>query len=138
MDKFYQKFLRLGISLAPIGIETREDDTAYFCTPKDASVIGWTGVDGIHYCYVQGFGNMIFAVSPMNGAPDCVHPIAENFEILLRLLLACGDAAALEQSWQWDEDQFNTFLAENPPTEEVRAVLSEISGKLNLSPMENS
>lgn len=81
---------------------------------------------------------MIFAVSPMNGAPDCVHPIAENFEILLRLLLACGDAAALEHSWQWNEDQFNTFLAENPPTEEMKTVLSEIRGKLNLSPMENS
>ncbi len=99
MDKFYQKFLRLGVSLAPLGIETREDNTSYFCTPKGASIIGWAGVDGIHYCRVHGFGNMIFAVSPMNSAPTYVHPIAENFEALLRLLLVCGNAAALEQAW---------------------------------------
>lgn len=137
MDKFYQKFLRLGISLASLGIETREENTAYFCTPKGASIIGWAGVDGIHYCCARGFGNMIFAVNPMNSAPDYVHPIAEDFETLLRLLLVCGDAAALEQSWQWNEEQFSSFLTENPPTNEMKALLSEIGKKLNLSQMEN-
>ncbi len=137
MDKTYNAFLKLGISLTPLGIETREDNTAYFCTPKGASIIGWAGVDGIHYCRIRGFGDMIFAVSPMNGSPNYVHPIAENFEILLRLLLACGDAAALEQAWQWSEARFNEFLAENPPTEDASTVIGEIAEKLNLSPMEN-
>lgn len=67
--KKYQKFLRLGISLASIGIETRNDETLYFCTPKGASLIGWAGVDGIHYCFIRGFGEMVFAVSPHEYCP---------------------------------------------------------------------
>ena len=35
--KIYKKLLRHGISLAPIGIETRNDEILYFCTPKGAS-----------------------------------------------------------------------------------------------------
>lgn len=85
--KTYQKFLRLGISLASVGIETRNEAPSYFCTPKDASLIGWAGIDGIHYCFIRGFGEMVFAVSPMNTAPDFVHPPAESFTDFLRLRL---------------------------------------------------
>lgn len=137
MNRAFQSFLQLGINLAPIGIEVREENAPYFCTPKGASILGWGGVDGIHYCRIRGFGSMIFAVSPMNPAPDYVHPIAEDLEALLRLLLACGDAAVLEQAWQGTEDQFNVFLQKNPPTDERKAVFSEIGRKWNLSPMEN-
>lgn len=137
MDKTFQAFLKRGINLASVGIEVREDNTPYFCTPKGASIFGWAGVDGIHYCFIRGFGNTIFAVSPMNVAPDYVHPIAEDFKTLLRLLLVCKDAAALEQAWQWTEEEFNAFLAENPPTEEGEAVLKEIAEKMRLSPIEN-
>lgn len=77
-------------------MERRTENTAYFCTPKGAAIIGWAGVDGIHYCFVDGFGETVFAVSPMN-VGDYVHPVARNFEDLLRLLLSCVDMAALEQ-----------------------------------------
>ena len=127
MDKTFEKFLRSGIDLSSIGIERREDNASYFCTPKGASIFGWAGVDGIHYCFVRGFGGMVFAVSPMNSAPDFVHPIARDFADFLRLILACGDAAALEQAWMWDEAQFAAFLQENPPTREQKAVLEEIA-----------
>ena len=110
MDKTFEKFLRSGIDLSLIGIERREDNASYFCTPKGASIFGWAGVDGIHYCFVRGFGGMVFAVSPMNSAQDFVHPIARDFADFLRLLLACGDAAALEQAWMWNEAQFAAFL----------------------------
>lgn len=95
MDKTFEKFLRSGIDLSLIGIERREDNASYFCTPKGASIFGWAGVDGIHYCFVRGFGGMVFAVSPMNSAPDFVHPIARDFEDFLRLLLACGDVSSI-------------------------------------------
>ena len=108
--KAYQEFLQLSISLASVGIETRNDETSYFCTPNGASIIGWAGVDGIHYCFIRGFGEMDFAVSPMNTAPDFVHPLAKDFTDFLRLLLACGDATVLEQAWMWDKAQFDTFL----------------------------
>lgn len=134
--KTYQKFLRHGIRLASIGIETRNDEPLYFCTPKGASLIGWAGVDGIHYCFIRGFGEMVFAVSPMNPAPDYVHPLAKDFTDFLRLLLACGDASALEQAWMWEKAQFETFLKENPATEEQKEILAEIAEKMNLTAME--
>ena len=93
MDRTFQKFLRSGLDLAPLGVERREENLPYFCTPKGAAIFGWAGVDGIHYCFIRGFGGMVFAVSPMNAAPDCVHPLARDFADFLRLLLACGDAA---------------------------------------------
>lgn len=135
MEK-YQKFLRFGIGLASVGINTRDDESRYFCTPKGAFLIGWGGVDGIHYCFLRGFGEMVFAVSPMNTAPDYVHPLAQNFTDFLRLLLACGDAAVLEQAWMWDKTQFETFLKENSTTGEQKEVLDEIAEKMKLTAME--
>lgn len=60
---------------------------------------------------------MVFSVSPMNTSPDYVHPVAENFTDFLRLILACGDVAAVEQAWMWNEAQFEAFLNENPTTQ---------------------
>ncbi len=48
----------------------------------------------------------------MNSAPDFVHPLANNFEDFLRLLLACSDSAALEQAWMWDKAQFEAFAGQ--------------------------
>ena len=132
----YQKFLRLGISLASVGIESGNDDVLYFCTPKGASIIGWAGIDGIHYCFIRGFGEVVFAVSPMNTAPDFVHPLAENFTDFLRLLLACGDAAVLEQAWMWEKVQFESYLEENPVTENQKETLAEIAEKMKLTAIE--
>ena len=136
MAAFYQKFLRKHLDLSPLSVMRREDNDPYFCTPKGASIFGWAGVDGIHFCFVRGFGETVFAVSPMNGGRDCVHVIARDFSDFLRLLLATGDSAALEQAWQWDEAQFDAFLAENPPTDEQKAVLSQITTVFSLTPME--
>mgnify|MGYP007079133044 CR=1 FL=1 len=136
MAAFYQKFLRRHLDLSSLSVMRREDNDPYFCTPKGASIFGWAGVDGIHFCFVRGFGETVFAVSPMNGGRDCVHVIARDFSDFLRLLLATGDSAALEQAWQWDEAQFDAFLAENPPTDEQKAVLSQISTVFSLTPME--
>ena len=135
MGKFYQRFLKTGIDLLPLGIFRRDTDEVYFCTPKGASVIGWTGCDGIHYCFVRGFGEKVFAVSPMNGGSDCVHPVAENFEDFLRLLMACGGESAIEQAWQWCREQFVAFLQENQPSDEAKAVSALIAEKLGLEPM---
>lgn len=137
MDKTFRKFLQSGIDLSPAGVEQTEDNYPYFCTPKGANIFGWAGVDGIHFCFVRGFGGTVFAVSPMNCAPDFVHPIARDFADFLRLLSACGSTAALEQAWSWDEARFEAFLRENPPTPEQQQVISEIEAKMKLTPMEH-
>ena len=111
----YEAFLQAGISLAPLGLEAGDRHSGYFCTPLGAEVIGWEGVDGIHCCFVEGFGEMVFAVNPMGLPGEWVHPIARDFEELLRLLLSCGHLAALEQAHGWDREQFDPFLKDDPP-----------------------
>ncbi len=136
MDKIFQKFLRSNIDLSSVGVECREENLTYFCTPKGASSFGWAGADGIHFCFIRGFGSMVFVVNPMNTAKKYVHPLADNFEDFLRLLLACGDAAAMEQVWMWDEKQFEAFLQKNLPAKDQQQILGEVSLKMGLMPME--
>ncbi|MBQ3136948.1 MAG: hypothetical protein IJB74_05630 [Clostridia bacterium] len=127
-------FKKTKIDLSLLGFDMNGDFELYYCTPKKAKILASSGVDGIHFCTVPQFGEMIFAVSPMNFG-DCVHPVARSFEDLLRLLLSCGDIAALEQCYAWDEEQYKAFLSDCPPTEKQRAVLNEIKDKCSLEPM---
>lgn len=136
MGSCFQDFLQTKIDLAPLGVCHRQDNEPYFCTPEGAEIFGWAGVDGIHYCFLPEYGETVFAVSPMNDPGTYVHPVAADFRDFLRLLLSCGDAGALEQSWQWNEKQFQQFLKENPPTDAQKAPLSRIAQALNLAPME--
>ena len=132
----YTEFKRMHIDLGALGAEGGRNAVRYTCTPKGAKIFGWAGVDGIHFCTVKGYGETIFSVSPMNPGQDCVQPLARDMGDFLRLLLACGDTAALEQAWMWTEAQFEEYLREYPPTDEQRAVMREIEEKCGLTPME--
>lgn len=132
----YQQFKRMDIDHSLIGLEQRKKSELYYCTPENAEIIGWAGVDGIHYCTIPRFGEMVFAVSPMNFG-DCVHPIAYSFRDLLCLLLSCGDMAVLEQCHAWDRKQYNAFLKECPITEEQQAVLDKLKTELKLKPIKD-
>lgn len=125
-----------GIDLLALGIESRPDADPYFCTPEGARIFGWAGVDGVHYCFVQGFGEMVFAVIPIAGPGGYVRPLARDFTDFLRLLLSCGDAAILDQAGLWSQAQFDTALREAPPTPEQQAVLKAIASRFSLTPME--
>ena len=133
----YQKFKELNIDLSAIGLEQRDTSSDYFCTPKGAKAIGWAGVDGIHYCFVKGFDEIVFAISPMNLIGEQVHPIARSFEDMLSLLLACGSMDAIEQAYMWDEAAFDRYIQENQPGEVQSAAMAEIKEQLGIEPMEN-
>lgn len=132
----YQKFKKLKIDFSAIEFEQAGDDDKYFCTPIGARIIGRSGVDGIHYCFVRGQGEMVFSVNPSNEVGRNVFPIANTFEELLSLLLACGSMAAIEQAHMWDEEQFEDFVAENQPTPAQLAVFDVLRDKLGITPME--
>lgn len=134
---FYERYKKLDIDFSQLGLEPGDTRSDYFCTPKGAKVIGWEGVDGIHYCFIKGFGDMVFAVNPSNLPGDHVHPLARSFEDFLRLLLACGGTAALEQAHLWDRAQFDAFVEEYPPTSGQQAVLDVLREKLSLAPMDD-
>lgn len=93
-------------------------------------------MDGIHYCFVRGQGEVVFAVNPSNVVGQNVYPVAATFEELLKLLLACGSMAAIEQAHMWDEEQFEEFVAENPPTPAQCAVFDVLRDKLGITPAE--
>lgn len=128
MDATYRQFLERGLDLSPLGIIRYDDlsDPNYFCTPAGAEIIGWSGGDGIHYCFLEDFGDMVFAVSPMNLPGDYVHPLARNFSDFLRLLLSCGNADILEQTFLLDEQGFSAYSAEILITPEQQSVLDAI------------
>lgn len=130
-------FNKTGIDLSPLGFVQCENYEHYYCTPKNAHIIASSGIDGIHYCTVPCFGDIIFAVSPMNFR-ECVHPIARSFEDLLRLLLSCGDIAALEQCYAWDKEQYKAFLVDCPVTQQQQLILDEIRSRCGLEPMSDA
>ena len=133
----YERCCRLELDLAQIGLERGDSRGGYFCDPVGAEAIGWAGVDGIHFCFVEGFGETVFAVSPANGPGDYVHPLARSFEDFLRLVLACGGVDALEQAWMWNRGEFNAYLETYPPGPEQRAVLDGLRETLGLAPMDD-
>ena len=131
----YADVSRRKLDLSPLGLEKGSKTSSYFCTPRGARIYGWEGTDGVHYCSVKALGQMVFSVNRMAEQGHYVHPAAEEFEDFLRLLLACGHTAAIEQICFWDQQQFDRFLKENPITPEQRQVIDQLSFKLGLTPM---
>lgn len=131
----YEKYKKLNIDGSQIGLERGSEIEGYFCTPKGARVIGWD--NGIHYCFIRGYGKMVFAVNPETGADKYVYPLAESFEDFLRLILACGHTAPVEQIIMWTEEQFKEFLTSdyNAFMQGQQEVLDTITEKLKLEPM---
>lgn len=132
----YQKFKRLKIDFSAIEFEQADNTDCHFCTPIGARIIGRADVDGIHYCFVRGQGEMLFAINPSNEVGRNAYPIANTFEEFLSLLLSCGSMAAIEQAHWWDEEQFEEFVAENQPTPAQQAVFDVLRDKLGITPME--
>lgn len=114
---YYQTFQAKNIDLSPLGVNPGEE-YPYFCTPVGAKIIGWAGVDGIHYIFIRGFGDMVFSVSPMNGYGDYVHPISRSFKDFLALLAALGDASVLDQACHLAKDDFDKLAQEAQPRED--------------------
>ena len=92
----FQRYETLGLDGSWISLEKGDAKGGCFCTPKGARVIGWE--DGVHYCFIRGYGETVFAVNPESCTEEYVYPLAANFRDFLRLLLSCGAAAAIEHA----------------------------------------
>ena len=69
-----EKFQNLDADLSLIGLEKGDSEGGYFCTPVGAEVIGWE-CEGIHYCFIEGFGETVFAVNPETAEEHYVRPL---------------------------------------------------------------
>ena len=128
MSTLYEKFQSLKVDTAYIGL-AHEENTPYFCTPIGATIIGWD--NGIHYIFISGFGEMVFAVNPDTCCDYYVYPLAKNFLDFLSLILTTRGTNTLQQIILWDKQQYLDFITS--PNEcaytskkEVTEVLEEI------------
>lgn len=132
----YEAYKNKEIDLSAFGLGRCDNDYTYFCTPVGADVFAAPGIDGIHYCMIAGFGEMVFAISPSNCPGEYVHPIARNFDDFLRLLLVCDGDAAIEQCWQWSQEQFDQFMGEQEVLSETKEAAMRLMELTGLEPME--
>ena len=132
----YEKYCQLDIDGRWIGLEKSDMCVEYFCTPLNAIVIGWE--NSIHYCFIKGYRDMVFAVNPETCVDKYVYPLAANFKEFLRLILACGSTTAVEQIIGWSKKQFEEFLLSdnNKIFPEQAKVLKIVAEELKLQPME--
>lgn len=134
--KNYEAYKNKEFDLSAFGLNRCGEDDTYFCTPVGADVFAAPGVDGIHYCMVEGFEDMVFAVSPMNCPGEYVHPVAKSFDDFLRLLFVCDGDAAIEQCWQWSQEQFDLFMGEQEVLPETKEAAMRLAERTGLEPME--
>jgi hypothetical protein len=138
MDLLYEKYKNLKIDGSWIGLEAGAQ-TPYFCTPIGAEIIGWD--NGIHYCFIKGFGDMVFCVNPEPCCDYNVYPIARNFCDFLGLILATGNTNTLQQIIWWDKKRFEDFVNSTEEQEyrvrpEVQGVLSTIRKGIDITPID--
>ena len=137
MSTVFEQYKALDIDGSLISLERIEKITPYFCYPTNATAIGFEGC--IMYCFIEGYGETVFAANPESGTDAYVYPLARNFRDFLRLILACGSANPIEQIVWMDKTSFEQYLnrEEADRSEARKALLREIAGKLNILPMEN-
>ena len=138
MNPLYEKYKNLKIDGSWIGLEAGAQ-TPYFCTPIGAEIIGWD--NGIHYCFIKGFGDMVFCVNPEPCCDYNVYPIARNFCDFLGLILATGNTNTLQQIIWWDKKRFEDFVNSTEEQEyrvrpEVQGVLSTIRKGIDITPID--
>lgn len=139
MSTLYDEYKKLKVDGTWIGLEFGED-SMYFCTPIGATVIGWD--NGIHYCFIEEFGDIVFCVNPETCCDHYVYPIARNFCDFLGLILSTGNTNTLQQIIWWDKQMFENFVNE-PENQayvtrpEVTDVLNKIHKELRIVPIEN-
>ncbi len=123
------EFLASRCDLSALGFFKCDEAGEYFCDPVGARVIGRCGVDGVHFCTVDGLGEYVFVVDPTGGAVGgggYVRAAARTFSEFLGLLLACRDTAAISQADGWDRAEFESFVSEIGSTAETEAALARI------------
>lgn len=133
----FKKFRSLNFPKSVIGLEWSGNDTAYFCTPIGAKIIGCLGVDGIHFCFIPSIsGDMAFVVSPVACGQNYVEPIANTFEEFLSFVSFCKDASPLEQISYINDKQFLELLKSEEIVKnlEKETALKVLSESLNISP----
>lgn len=139
MKTLYERYkaLKINENGSLICLEQVEEVYPYFCYPTNAKAIGFEG--SIMYCFIESYGEMVFACNPDTCADTYVYPLARNFEDFLKLILACGSTNPIEQIVWMSREQFEKHIQEELEirTKEQAALLFHLETELGISPMDN-
>lgn len=140
LSSLYDRFKKLSFDGSWIGLENSDEIGGYFCTPIGATVIGWD--NGIHYCFIEGFDDVVFCVNPETCCDHYVYPLAVNFADFLRLLIAMKNTNTMQQVILWDKQAYTDFVQspyeiEYAARKEVNDTIEVIRAELGIEPMEN-
>ena len=108
MNECYERYRKLHMDGSYIGLEKGDEIGGYFCTPVGAEIIGWD--NGIHYCFIDGFGEAVFCVNPDTCCDYYVYPLARTFTEFLRLILATKNTNVMQQVILWDKQAYDAFI----------------------------
>lgn len=135
--ELYARYCRLNADFSWLGLGYKEPHQ-YFCTPVGAEIIGWD--EALHYCFIPGFGEMVFAVNPENFGGEYVYPLAETFRDFLGLILTAGGTNPLQQIILFDEAAYESFVSSPDEVaytqrEEAQEVLALLQRELGVEPI---
>lgn len=138
MNTVFEQYKALEIDESLISLEQLDDIQPYFCYPKNAKAIGFEGC--IMYCFIEGYGETVFASNPESCADINVYPLAKNFHDFISLILACGSANPIEQIVWMNKHQFEQHLQDEKETRttEQKELLALLEKELHIAAMENS
>ena len=137
MNSLFEKYKKLPIDGGLIALEQRERIEPFFCYPKNAIPIGFEGC--IMFCFIEGYGEMVFASNPESCTGQFVYPLSSSFADFICLILACGSANPIEQIIWMDKEKFELHLYEEKKAQTIQQknLLLLLEQELNLKPMKN-
>ncbi len=134
----FERYEQLNINTSLIGLE-KTNSSGYFCDPIGARIFAGLGVDGVHFCFIDGFKEMVFSIDPFAYDNQSVNPLAYTFEDFLGLVLSCKNSNLPELIYNLSREEFDNQLkkALNDPfeKEETEAVLAIIQAELKITPI---
>lgn len=135
MFELYEKYISLHIDGKLICLEHSDCTDTYFCYPKNTKAIGFEGC--IMYCFIDGYGETVFACNPESGADIYVYPLANSFKDFIALILSCGSTNPIEQIIWMNKEQFNLHLKREiaQQTTAQAELLTFLSHELDIKPI---
>ncbi|MBP3700728.1 MAG: hypothetical protein J6I64_02450 [Lachnospiraceae bacterium] len=132
----YEKYQAMNLDRSLLCLEQCDYQPDYFCYPEGAQPIGYEG--SIMYCFLEDYGEMVFAVNPETCADIYVYPLARDFRHFLRLILACGTANPIEQIVWMTKERFEQHVSDEAAirTPELTQMLERIAEELGLEAMD--
>ena len=109
-DTTFARFKALDIDKSLLSLEQAEEVYPHFCYPTNAEPIGFEG--SIMYCFIDGYGETVFAANPETCADTYVYPLASSFADFIGLILTCGSANPVEQIVWMRKEQVEKHMEE--------------------------